>query len=132
MNTAARQIDRRFFLAGSAAVAGVLSLPAAGSTIPVEGTRPLVLLLDPRRQAPRQAVESWRGAASQVLEIAGDPVRLWGSDAGQLLRDARARLVGFSTWPDLLVFRGLAAESRRHLRHEQQDVVTGVFSWLIA
>jgi hypothetical protein len=42
------------------------------------------------------------------------------------------RLAGLTSWPDLLVFRGLASESRRHLLHEQQDSATGTFHWLIA
>lgn len=125
-------IDRRHFLAGSTALAGALVVTAGSDAAAAADSRPLVLLIDPRQRVPSSALASWRESASGVLEIAGDPVRLWRSEAGTMLRERATRLVGFTAWPDLLVFRGLAAESRRHLRHEQLDTATGVFSWLIA
>lgn len=133
MHPARRTLDRRVFLAGSAAVAGAFTLPRdSRAAVLLQAPGPLVLLVDPRHRPAPAGLDAWLASATEVVELGGDPVRLWTGTRGRLLRDHRARLVGFTTWPDLLVFRGLAAETRRHLRHEHQDATTGTFSWLIA
>mgnify|MGYP006294289999 CR=1 FL=1 len=42
------------------------------------------------------------------------------------------RLFGVTRWSDYLIVKGLAAETRRHTRHEQHHAESGHFTWLIA
>jgi hypothetical protein len=59
-------------------------------------------------------------------------VRQWRGDQAWLLAHRDTRLIGVTRWPDFLIVRGLAAESRRLVRHESLDPASGVMTWLIA
>jgi hypothetical protein len=59
-------------------------------------------------------------------------VRQWRGHQAWLLAHRETRLFGVTRWPDFLIVRGLAAESRRRVRHESLDPATGVMTWLIA
>jgi hypothetical protein len=127
---------RRRFLASSAAglattmgaadscVVSPLSWPATAETS--------VVLHDPRILLPDDVQRRLFSNGARCLALEGDPVRLWRSDAGALLRKPTTTLMGVTGWADLLIFRGMAAETRRHLRYERLDLTTGTFIWLIA
>lgn len=118
---------------GLAATGPAAAVPAPDAFPALHGTeRVSVVLHDPRIQiepAVRARLEA-RGA--RFIELTDDPVRQWRGDLADLLSDPSTRLYGVSNWPDFLMVRGLAAESRRHVRHESLDPDTGVFTWLIA
>jgi hypothetical protein len=66
------------------------------------------------------------------MSLDGDLVRMWRDDLGAELRNPETQLMGLTRWADLLIVRGLAAESRRHLRFERHDTQSDAFTWLIA
>ncbi len=72
------------------------------------------------------------GNGAQVIALTDDPVRMWRGEIGELLKHPDTRLFGVTLWADYLIVRGLAAESRRHVRHERHDAEAGTFTWLIA
>lgn len=128
--------DRRRFLAGGAAgVAATIGSTSAGATpsgIWTAAAKATVVLHDPRIPLPREMQQRLGANGAQPMALEGDPVRLWRSDAGAVLRDPATTLMGVTGWADLLIFRGMAAETRRHLRYEKLDAATGTFVWLIA
>lgn len=90
-----------------------------------------IVLLDPNLAAP-DALHRMNANGAQTILLQGDPVRLWRSEQGAVLRSRSSRLLGVTNWPDLLIFRGLAAETRRHLHYEKFDAASGAFIWLLA
>jgi hypothetical protein len=126
-----QELDRRRFIA----VAAVAAVDAqAGSQMKLWATAPSasVVLHDPRMSVPPEVLGRLNGNGAITITLAGDPVWFWRSAAGSPLRDPAATLLGVTGWPDLLVFRVLAAETRRHLRYERLDAATGAFIWMIA
>ena len=90
------------------------------------------MLQDVRIQLDPAIVKRLFVSGVEVIPLTEDPVRLWRSDAGELLRKPETRLLGVTGWADYLMVRGLAAESRRHVRSEHHDPESGTFTWLIA
>jgi hypothetical protein len=130
--------NRRQFLTG---VGGVVAAGAAGTGAASDdgGAQTLaaarsasVVLHDPRIPMSAAVAESLRANGAQLITLDGDPVRLWRSEVGRLLAQPGTRLFGLTRWADYLIVKGLAAETRRHTRHEQLHADSGHFTWLIA
>lgn len=124
-------------MAGSAAAGLAATLQAANvHAAPLQklasSSGASVVLHDPRITVPAEVLRGLEANGARMLAFAGDPVWFWRSTAGSPLRSPSTRLLGVTNWPDLLIFRGLAAETRRHLRYEKLDPATGTFIWLIA
>jgi hypothetical protein len=95
-------------------------------------SRATVVLHDPR--LPIDALVAQRLAANgaQVIALDDDPVRMWRGQIGALLAQPGTKLLGVTRWADFLLVRGLAAETRRHVRYERLDRESGALTWLIA
>jgi hypothetical protein len=128
-------MKRRQFLAGSA-VATASGLAIAGGGIPeatLEAASGASVVLHDKRITMDPAIAlRLAGNGATVIALTDDPVRLWRSEVGALLKQPDTRLFGVTLWADYLIVRGLAAESRRHVRHERHDPEAGTFTWLIA
>lgn len=135
-NAGNHDAGRRRFIAGSAAFAGMAT--AAGSVdAPLaalagwKADGSSVLLHDPRRTPSPDILRRLAESGVHTIALEGDPVWFWRSARGAPLRDPATRLLGITGWAELLVLRGLAEETRRHLRHEQL-AAPATFVWLIA
>ena len=91
-----------------------------------------VVLHDPRIAMPADIAARLTANGARVIALDDDPVRMWRSEIGAVLADPSTRLLGVTRWADLLIVRGLAAESRRHVRFEKLDAASGTLTWLIA
>jgi hypothetical protein len=134
MSHSPKDQERRRFLMGSAAAGVAVTTTAANATQATwhAASRASVILHDARIVPPREVLARLGATGARTMALSGDPVRLWRSDAGAVLRDPSTTLLGVTGWPELLLFRGMAAETRRHLRYEKLDSTTGTFIWLIA
>jgi hypothetical protein len=129
--------SRRQFLAGAG---GALALTAAYTTAHAGQGADLwqsadarsIVLHDAGMALPADVVARLQANGANILALAADPVRLWRGEWGVRLQHPQTRLFGVTRWADLVIVRGLAAESRKHLRYEQLNAKTGYFSWLIA
>lgn len=130
-------LDRRRFITGGAATGVAAAVVSAevqgGASAGVLASMPssTVVLHDPRIPMPSEVRNRLDANGARVVTLDGDPVWFWRSKAGDLLRDPATPLMGVTSWAELLVFRGLAAETRRHLRYEKL-ADSGTFVWLIA
>jgi hypothetical protein len=130
--------SRRQFLQGSVALTGAGALVAANpgrastSAQLLAASRASVVLHDPRLAIDAQVVSRLEAAGARFIALTDDPVRLWRGTQRDLLSHRGTRLFGVTRWPDFLIVRGLAAETRRLVRHESLDPATGVMTWLIA
>jgi hypothetical protein len=129
--------NRRRFLTGMGGVVGVAGATAAPAAVQVvdqlmAATSASVVLHDPRIALPGNVAQRLAENGARIITLDADPVRLWRTEVGELLRRSDTRLFGVTRWADYLIVRGLAAESRRHARHEQHHPVTEHFTWLIA
>jgi hypothetical protein len=130
-------MKRRQFLAGGAAASGMAVAAGSAAAGKVASTldaasRASVVLHDRRITMDAAIAQRLAGNGVQVIALTDDPVRLWRSEVGALLQQPGTRLFGVTLWADYLIVRGLAAESRRHVRHERHDPEAGSFTWLIA
>jgi energy-coupling factor transporter ATP-binding protein EcfA2 len=127
-------MKRRQFLAGSA-VATASGIAASAGSISATldaASRASVVLHDRRITMDPAITQRLAGNGARVIALTDDPVRMWRSEVGTLLQQPDTRLFGVTLWADYLIVRGLAAESRRHVRHERHDPEAGTFTWLIA
>jgi len=129
--------SRRRFLTGMGGVVGVAGTAAAPAAVQLAdplaaATSASVVLHDPGIALPGDVAQRLVENGARIITLDADPVRLWRTEVGQLLRDPGTRLFGITRWADYLIVRGLAAETRRHARHEQHHPGTGHFTWLIA
>lgn len=133
--------SRRRFLQGSVSLTSAGALLSTGgplrasttsqaSTTLLAASKASVVLHDPRIALDTAVVARLESAGARFIPLTGDPVRLWRGRPELLARDTR--VFGITRWPDFLIVRGLAAESRRLVRHEILDPATGVMTWLIA
>ena len=127
--------SRRRFLKGSAALTSAGALlsvggPAQASATLLAASKASVVLHDPRIALDAAVVARLESTGARFLALTGDPVRVWRGSPELAARGTR--VFGITRWPDFLVARGLAAESRRLVRHESLDPATGVMTWLIA
>jgi len=127
-------MKRRQFLAGSAVAtaSGIAASAGGGSTTLDAASRASVVLHDKRITMDPAVAQRLAGNGAQIIPLTDDPVRMWRSEVGELLKQPDTRLFGVTLWADYLIVRGLAAESRRHVRHERHDAEAGTFTWLIA
>ncbi len=129
------RIDDAFLtgtVAGVAATLCAADVFAASTGMWAAAAKGSVVLHDPRILLTQEIRQDLEARGTRTLVIEGDPVRLWRSEAGVPLRDPSTTLLGVTDWADLLIFRGLAAETRRHLRQDRLDTASGAFLWLIA
>jgi hypothetical protein len=129
--------NRRRFLKAGVAIAGAGTLATTGTSAQASAallaaSRASVVLHDPRLPIDAQVVTRLEAAGARFVPLSGDPVRLWRGAQRELLAHRDTRLFGVTRWPDFLIVRGLAAETRRRVRHESLDPATGVMIWLIA
>jgi hypothetical protein len=129
--------SRRRFLTGVGGVVGATT--AAVSPVLVQAADQLtaaasasVVLHDPRIALPQDVASRLAANGARIIALTDDPVRMWRAEVGALLRRPDTRLFGVTRWADYLIVRGLAAESRRHTRHEQHHAESEHFTWLIA
>jgi hypothetical protein len=129
--------SRRRFLTGVGGVVGAATAAVSPSAVLAANelaaaASASVVLLDPRIALPRDVARRLAANGARIIALTEDPVRIWRTDVGALLRRPDTRLFGVTRWADYLIVRGLAAESRRHTRHEQHHAQTEHFTWLIA
>ena len=126
---------RRFMAGASVAGAAIAAAASAGTAVTASvaeaAASATVVLHDPQFDLPPEVAARLAGNGAKLIALEGDPVRLWRSQVGQVLTHPQTRLFGVTRWADLLIVRGLAAETRRHLRHEQFHQSSGYFTWLI-
>jgi hypothetical protein len=127
---------RQFLVGGAAATAGVASLNAVADAAPRDAAAfaasASVVLHDPQLSMPADIAARLSANGARVIALDEDPVRMWRSEIGAVLADPSTRLLGITRWADLLIVKGLAAETRRHVRFEKLDADSGTFTWLIA
>lgn len=133
--------SRRQFLQGGVALTGTGALAAAAEAAPsplaesttlLAASKASVVLHDPRLAIDAKVVARLEGVGARFIALTRDPVRQWRGAERELLDHRDTRLFGVTRWPDFLIVRGLAAETRRRVRHESLDPATGVMTWLIA
>jgi hypothetical protein len=130
--------SRRSVLAGS----GGALLAAAGANAGVIDAavverdaieyRATLVLQDRRLLLPQDAIGRLAGSGVRVLMLEADPVRMWRGEHAALLGDAGTRLLGVTPWIEFVMIQGLAAESRRRVRHQRFDAGRDAMVWLIA
>jgi hypothetical protein len=132
MNDFLSTTRRDFLRLAGAGALGAVAGKATAST-PAVGRTGAVVVHDPDFAVPEEFVAGLQGPGGVTPRIAlrGDPVRLW-RDGLCATVEAGGALYGLTLWADLLIFRGLAAELRRHVRIVRQDPATGRFAWMIA
>jgi hypothetical protein len=130
--------SRRAFLGGAG---GVVTAAAASVTTPAAAQMldtltaaqsASVVLHDPRIPMNAEVAARLVANGARIIELDGDAVRQWRTEIGAVLSRPDTRLFGLTRWADLIIVRGLAAESRRHMRYEQHHPEGGHFTWLIA
>ncbi len=128
------QANRRQLLAGG--VTAIAAALAAGSAMAGDAGAPAInaslVLHDQRFPLTVDMQRHLQANGARILPLADDPVRMWRDGLAALLQPRDTRLLGVTRWPEFLLIRGLAAESRRHVRYQRQDAVTGAIVWLIA
>lgn len=133
--------SRRQFLQGSVALTGAGALVTANASAAAStsatamlqaASKASVVLHDPRLVLDDAVVARLQAAGASFIALTTDPVRQWRGAQRDLLAARDTRLFGVTRWPDFLIVRGLAAETRRRVRHESLDPATGVMTWLIA
>jgi hypothetical protein len=132
--------SRRQFLQGGVALTGAGALVAAdaarasmsASAALLAASKASVVLHDPRLAIDAQVAARLEASGARFIALAEDPVRQWRGTQRELLEHRETRLFGITRWPDFLIVRGLAAETRRLVRHEILDPASGVMTWLIA
>ena len=128
-------VNRRRVVAGgvwAAAAATASGTALAGSANLPELAGGVTVILQAERFELAAAVQQrLLSNGAQIITLTDDPVRMWRSEGGQLLARRDTRLLGVTRWPDFLLVSGLAAESRRHVRYQRLDEVTGALTWLI-
>lgn len=126
---------RRGFLQGTVALTGAAvatSGPArAAGSLEIAASATAVLH-DPKLTLDAGVRTRLESSGARFIALTSDPVRQWRGPLAGLLAHPGTRLYGVTRWPDFLIIRGLAAETRRRVRHESFDPATGVMTWLIA
>jgi len=129
-----RQANRRQLLGGG--VCAIAATALAGHAIAGEEsvltTNASLVLHDQRFPLAADMQRRLQSNGARVIPLREDPVRMWRDELGALLEPRDTRLLGVTRWPEFLMIRGLAAESRRHVRYQRLDAPTGAIVWLIA
>lgn len=124
-------LSRREVLLGGAATAALLAPIAAQAARLAEGQGVSVLVHDRRIAPDVPLIRNLQARGARIVLLGEDPVRQWRDEAAPWLLARDARLMGITRWPDFLMLRGLAAESRRHVRFVSPVSGDGVLTWLI-
>jgi hypothetical protein len=129
--------SRRRFLTGVGGVVGAATATVSPAVVQAANefaaaASASVVLHDPRIALPQDLAARLAANGARIIALTDDPVRMWRTEVGALLRRPDTRLFGVTRWADYLIVRGLAAESRRYTRHEQHHAETEHFTWLIA
>ncbi|MDE2563695.1 MAG: hypothetical protein KGL48_15750 [Sphingomonadales bacterium] len=123
------ELARREFLVAGGLAAGAIS--AFGATMApsavhaAEAFAP-VAIHDPVLPASRSIAKARAGVGTRLVALTGDRVRFWRSE----LSAHRAAISGCTTWADMVILRGLAAEQGLRLRAEARE--GGLFAWMLA
>lgn len=127
-------LSRREVLIGGATVAGAGVLaPITARAASGADERGVSVLLHDRRIALDAALsQRMQQKGARIVTLGDDPVRQWRDESAAWLARHDARLMGITRWHDFLMLRGLAAESRRHVRFSSTVADDGVLTWLIA
>jgi hypothetical protein len=127
-------LSRRHVLLSGAAAGATLLTPVAAQAAwaAAEGHGVSVLLHDRRVTPDAALMDRMRARQARLVVLREDPVRQWRDESAAWLAQRDARLLGITRWPDFLMLRGLAAESRLHVRFASAVSEAGVLTWLIA
>lgn len=132
------RLSRRTLIAGSGG-AVLMAAGAAADAIDASVVEQValehqaaVVLQDRRLVLPQDACERLAARGVQVIDLEGDPVRMWRGEHASLLADAGTRLLGVTPWIEFVMIQGLAAESRRRVRYQRFDASRDAMVWLIA
>lgn len=122
------ELARREFLVGGAVAAGALAAMGPGAAWAAQTVMP-VTVFDPAIPLARDYAQA-RAHSLRLVPLKGDRVRFW----REHLASHRGAVSGFTTWADLVILRGLAAEQGLRLRsHGPLDERSGqVFGWVLA
>jgi hypothetical protein len=129
------RVNRRRVVAGGVWAAAAAT--ASGTALAGNANLPelvggvTVVLQDERLELAAEMQQRLLSNGAQIITLTDDPVRMWRGESGQLLGRRDTRLLGVTRWPEFLLVRGLAAESRRHVRYQRLDEITGALTWLI-
>lgn len=132
------RLTRRNLIAGSG---GAMLVAAGGRPDAIDATvveqvarehRASVVLQDRRLVLPADACRRLAASGVRVLELEGDPVRMWRGEHAAVLDDADTRLLGVTPWIEFVMIQGLAAETRRRVRYQRFDATRDAMVWLIA
>jgi hypothetical protein len=122
--------SRREFLVRSSLAVPLAA--AAPGDIFAAATEATIVLHDARIAMPDAVAQRLREQGARLVTLELDPVRQWRDGLGELFQHADSRLLGVTRWADYLMLRGLAAESRRHVRYERLNSAGDAFVWMIS
>lgn len=120
-------LERRAFLqqaAGAVALAAVSSRAGAANE-----SHTLVLYQEWDADSVAYAT-AMQQKGLRTLPLGNDVVRLWRDKLQNLVLNGGYRVTGITGYADYFVLRGLAAEHRRFVEHEQQ-LSRDSFAWII-
>lgn len=132
------RLSRRTLIAGSggAVLMATGAAPDAIDASVVEQAalehQAAVVLQDRRLLLPVDACERLAARGVRVIDLEGDPVRMWRGEHASLLANSGTRLLGVTPWIEFVMVQGLAAESRRRVRYQRFDASRDAMVWLIA
>lgn len=119
------ELARREFLVAGGLAAGALAAIGPTAAQAAEDFSP-VAIHDPAIPASRAIAHFRAGSGTRLVALTGDRVRFWRAE----LASHRAAISGCTTWADLVILRGLAAEQGLRLRAEARE--GALFAWVIA
>lgn len=119
------RLDRRAFVAGSAALAASAAVPAAT----LWDDAPTTLFLCDRRCAPQLPASDRH---RDILWFNGDVTPVWSGTLRPLWRTGEARVVGVTRPPALFCLEQLARGMRHRVIARQALPGTDVIRWVIA
>lgn len=132
------RLSRRTLIAGSG---GAILMAAGAAPGSIDASvveqaalehQAAVVLQDRRLVLPQDACDRLAARGVRVIDLEGDPVRMWRGAHAAVLADAGTRLLGVTPWIEFVMIQGLAAESRRRVRYQRFDATRDAMVWLIA
>ena len=115
--------------AGLAAAQALLAAPASAAARAADAP-PDIAVFDARYPESRAFAEAMAARGAALFNVAGDVARLWyGPLARALAEGRRPRIAGLTTYSDLVVVRGCAAEARMRLIETQPKIKESLFAW---
>lgn len=119
------ELARREFLVAGGLAAGAMAAMGPSAAHAAERFA-AVAIHDPALPASRGIALARAGMGTRLVALKGDRVRFWRSE----LSTHRAAITGCTTWADLVILRGLAAEQGLRLRAQAKE--GGLFAWVLA